>query len=113
MQLLADARTTDELRHDAALVTYELVANAVMHGRPHPDGTVEMACELIDDVLVVQVRDAGQAGSLEPRPLEPEVGHGGGLAIVEALSSAWHVDRTDGTTVTAWVPLSWRSAAKA
>jgi hypothetical protein len=29
---------------------------------------------------------------------------------VDALSSSWIVDRSDGTVVTAWVPLTWRSA---
>jgi len=45
-----------------------------------------------------------------PRPLKPEVGHGRGLAIVDALSSSWAVDRSDGTVVTACVPLAWQSA---
>ena len=110
LELLADHHTTDELRHDAALVAFELVANAVTHGRPDPDGTIELSCELVGDVLTVQVRDAGVAGSVEPRPLEPEVGHGRGLAIVDALSSSWAVDRSDGTIVTARVPLVWQSA---
>src|SRR3954470_22832297 len=70
LELLADHHTTDELRHDAALVAFELVANAVAHGRPDPDGTIELSCELVGDVLTVQVRDAGAAGAVEPRPLE-------------------------------------------
>ena len=48
LELLADQTTTDELRHNAALVAYELVANAVAHGRPDGDGTVELVCELAD-----------------------------------------------------------------
>src|SRR4051794_9622329 len=110
LELLADHRTTDELRHDAALVAFELVANAVAHGRPDADGTIELSCALEGDVLTVQVRDAGSSGSVEPRPLKPEVGHGRGLAIVDALSSSWAVDRSDGTVVTAYVPLVWQSA---
>jgi serine/threonine-protein kinase RsbW len=109
MDLLASHRTTDELRHDAALVAYELVANAVAHGRPDPDGTVELFCELVDDHLVVVVRDAGSHGSVRPKPLEPEAGRGRGLAIVDALTSSWSVDRSDGTVVTARVPLSLRA----
>ncbi len=109
LQLLATRPTTDELRHDAALVAYELVANAVMHGDPDADGTVELVCELEGDQLLVQVRDAGSQGTVEPNPLEP--GNGRGLAIVDALSSTWEVDRSEGTVVTAWVPLAWRSAS--
>ena len=106
LDFLADQPTTDELRHNAALVAYELVANAVAHGRPDADGTIELRCEVDDSVLVVRVRDAGSRDAVAPRALEPEVGHGRGLAIVDALSSSWSVDRTHGTAVTARVPLS-------
>jgi anti-sigma regulatory factor (Ser/Thr protein kinase) len=110
LDFLADHTTTDEVRHNAALVAYELVANAVAHGSPHGDGTVELSCELVDNALIVRVRDAGSHGAVEPRALEPEVGHGRGLAIVDALSSSWTVDRSDGTAVTALVPLSWQGS---
>jgi serine/threonine-protein kinase RsbW len=110
LEFLADQPTTDELRHNAALVAYELVANAVAHGRPDGDGTIELTCEVDDNVLIVRVRDAGSPqGAVEPRALEPEVGHGRGLAIVDALSSSWTVDRSDGTAVIARVPLSWQA----
>ena len=111
LEFLADQPTTDELRHNAALVAYELVANAVAHGHPDDDGTIELTCEVVDDsALVVRVRDAGSRGEVEPRALKPEVGHGRGLAIVDALSSSWTVDRTDGTTVVARVTLTWQTA---
>ncbi len=110
LEFLAAQATTDELRHNAALVAYELVANAVTHGGPDGDGTIELACELEGNALVVHVRDAGSHGAVEPGELESEVGHGRGLAIVDALSSSWSVDHSQGTTVTARVPLSWNSA---
>ena len=110
LEFLADQPTTDELRHNAALVAYELVANAVAHGSPDGDGTIELTCAVDDNALVVRVRDAGSHGSVEPRALKPEVGHGRGLAIVDALSSSWSVDRTNGTEVIARVPLTWQSA---
>lgn len=109
LDFLADHSTTDELRHNAALVAYELVANAVSHGRAHGDGTIDLACEIVGNALVVRVHDAGSHGAVAPRALEPEVGHGRGLAIVDALSTSWTVDRTDGTQVTARVPLTWQS----
>jgi anti-sigma regulatory factor (Ser/Thr protein kinase) len=109
LEFLADQITTDELRHNAALVAYELVANAVAHGSPHGDGTVELVCELADKALIVRVRDAGFHGAVTPRALEPEVGHGRGLAIVDALSNSWTVDHSEGTVVTAQVPLTWQS----
>ena len=106
LEFLADQTTTDEARHNAALVGSELVANAVAHGRPDGNGTIELTCEVDDDhALVVRVRDAGSHGAVEPRALEPEVGRGRGLAIVDALSSSWTVDRTNGTEVIAPIPL--------
>ena len=57
----------------------------------------------------MQVRDAGSHGAVEPRALKPEVGHGRGLAIVDALSNSWTVDRSEGTVVTAQVPLTWQT----
>jgi serine/threonine-protein kinase RsbW len=110
LEFLAEHPTTDELRHNAALVAYELVANAVAHGHPDDDGTIELTCEVEDNALVVRVRDAGSRGAVEPRALEHEVGHGRGLAIVDALSSSWSVDRSDGTAVVARVPLSWQTS---
>jgi anti-sigma regulatory factor (Ser/Thr protein kinase) len=112
LDLLADHPTTDELRHDAALVAFELVANAADHGRPDAAGTVLLTCRLVDDVLTVEVRDAGSHGRAEPHALEDEVDHGRGLAIVDALSSSWRVDHSEGTVVTAEVPLVWRAPTR-
>jgi anti-sigma regulatory factor (Ser/Thr protein kinase) len=108
LELLAQHPTTDELRHDAALVVYELVSNAVEHGRPDVNGMVHLTCELDEDFLVVRVRDAGTPSTVQSRAAETIEAGGRGLALVEALSSTWSVDRTDGTVVTARVPLTWR-----
>jgi serine/threonine-protein kinase RsbW len=105
--LLADHATTDELRHDAALVVYELVSNAVIHGRPEEDGKVSLTCLVDGDDLVVVVTDGGSDGTVRIGDLDRESPRGRGLAIVDALTSSWTVDRTDGTVVRAVVPLRW------
>lgn len=105
--LLADHQTTDELRHDAALVVYELVSNAVSHGLPEHDGKISVVCEVVDDDLVVVVTDGGHHGEVSIGDLDREAARGRGLAIVEALTSSWEVDRADGTMVRAVVPLRW------
>ena len=105
--LLADHPTTDELRHDAALVVYELVSNAITHGRPENDGKISLACAVEGDDLVVAVTDGGTDGSLVVGNLDQDAPRGRGLAIVEALTSSWSVDRSDGTVVRAVVPLRW------
>lgn len=105
--LLAQYQTTDELRHDAALVVYELISNAVTHGLPEADGKVSMTCEVHGEDLVVVVTDGGTAGEVAIGDLDQEAGRGRGLAIVEALTSSWSVDRSRGTSIRAVVPLRW------
>lgn len=109
-ELLADHPTTDELRHDAALVVYELVSNAVTHGRPEADGTISLTCQVVGDALVAVVTDGGDAGVVEIGDLDRDAARGRGLAIVDALASSWSVDRSDGTVVRAVVPLRWPAA---
>lgn len=105
--LLADHPTADEVRHDAALVAYELTFNAVTHGLPEADGRVSLTCEVVDDQLVVVVTDGGSAGELAVGNLDTEAESGRGLAIVDALTSSWSVDRSRGTVVRAVLPLGW------
>ena len=111
--VLADHPTTDELRHDAALVVYELVSNAVVHGLPEPDGRVSLTCEVVDDSLVIVVTDGGHLGDVAISDLDQEAARGRGLAIVDALASSWSIDHSDGTMVRAVVPLSWAEDARA
>jgi anti-sigma regulatory factor (Ser/Thr protein kinase) len=105
--LLADQPTTEELRHDAALVVYELVSNAVSHGAPQADGRVALSCEVVDDELVVVVTDGGSGGEPAVGDLDEEADRGRGLAIVQALTRTWSVDRSHGTAVRAVLPLTW------
>lgn len=110
--LLADHPTTDELRHDAALVVYELVSNAVTHGLPEADGRISLTCEVVGDDLVVVVTDGGHNGDVAVKDLDREAARGRGLAIVDALTRSWTVDRADGTVVRAVVPLHWPDAGR-
>ena len=112
-ELLADHPTTDELRHDAALVAYELISNAVTHGVPEADGRISLTCEVVDDELVVVVTDGGSGGTRAVGDLDKEAARGRGLALVDALTSSWSVDRSRGTAVRAVLPLRWPGAAVA
>jgi serine/threonine-protein kinase RsbW len=105
--LLADQATTEELRHDAALVVYELVSNAVSHGAPRADGRVALSCEVVDDELVVVVTDGGSGSEPAVGDLDEEADRGRGLAIVQALTRTWSVDHSHGTAVRAVLPLTW------
>ena len=94
-------RLDAELVHDVRLVTHELVTNAVLHGSPSPQDTIEVYCALESRHLVVSVRDAGCSGEVVPREFSDERPSGRGLVMVEGLSESWSVDRSSGTTVTA------------
>ena len=69
---------------EAALLTSELVANAVQHA-PEP-----FAVEVVDlsNGVVVTVEDAGDELPV-PRYPDPQAERGRGLAIVESIAAAW------------------------
>jgi serine/threonine-protein kinase RsbW len=106
-ELLADQLTTEELRHDAALVVFELMSNAVDHGLPESDGRVSLTCEIVEGQLVVVVTDGGHNGVVAISELDRAAARGRGLAIVDALTLTWTVDRSDGTVIRAVLPLRW------
>ncbi len=87
-----------EVIDDARLVVSELVANAVQHGRPSPDGFLNLGWELNPRRFVLSVEDGGDQPIL-PREAEPDAVDGRGLHIVESLSDSWTVERDAGTTM--------------
>lgn len=105
-ELLAPVGPSDRLSYESDLVLHELVVNAVVHGTSDRDGMVEVACRLDATQLVITVHDHGTHGQVAARPLTADQPSGRGLAMVAALTSAWSVDRSDGTTVWARLDLS-------
>lgn len=99
---LLDAHSVSEdLRQDAALIVHELVVNAVLHGSPDEEEQIEFATWVADGELVISVHDSGETGQVAVKPPSQDAPNGRGLAIVDALSTRWSVDRTDGTRVSA------------
>src|SRR3954454_4769593 len=76
----------DSVCDDAALLTSELVTNAVRHAR----GVVTVRAERDGDDFVVQVLDGSHQ---EPRllPPDPWSEQGRGLALVDVLAREWGV----------------------
>ena len=90
---------------DAALVTSELLSNAILHARPLPDACIRLSWILSATAVEVIVSDGGSA--TRPRAARPSLSSigGRGLGIVEHLCSSWGVRADEqGTTVWAVVP---------
>jgi anti-sigma regulatory factor (Ser/Thr protein kinase) len=83
------------------LLTSELVNNAIVHG----DGVAALVLEVNHGIVHVEVHDTNPTVRLDPLQFEPFSVRGRGLAIVNALASAWGVDpRSDGKAV--WFELN-------
>jgi anti-sigma regulatory factor (Ser/Thr protein kinase) len=92
--------------HDtAALLTSEVVTNAVVHG----DGTVLVRARTGDGRLRVEVQDDGDgAPVLQDAARDAEGGRG--LALVAALADAWGVEEVTGGKFV-WFELVGRQSA--
>jgi anti-sigma regulatory factor (Ser/Thr protein kinase) len=79
---------------DVALLTSELVTNAVLHAR----SPVRVAIARVAGGVRVEVGDGSiNAPVVSHYPLDAQTGRG--LAMVDAAASAWGVDRRDGGKV--------------
>ncbi|MDP9443203.1 MAG: serine/threonine-protein phosphatase [Actinomycetota bacterium] len=94
---LADWGVDGDVVDTAQLCLSELVTNAIIHSGTPPRVTMR----LDDERLLVLVQDHGSRGVVHPAThREPDVISGRGLALVEALTTAWSAERSaDGTTV--------------
>lgn len=85
-----------EVVETVELLTSELVTNAIVHGSSEPTLVVEVG----DDRIRVEVHDSHPRMNLEPLTVDSSSDHGRGLAIVDALSTAWGVEpRSSGKAV--------------
>jgi hypothetical protein len=77
-----------EVVETASLLASELVTNALVHG----SGTATVVLEVCTDRVRVEVQDSDPTIDLSPIRVEPRSLHGRGLALVDALASAWGVE---------------------
>ncbi|RNL81421.1 ATP-binding protein [Nocardioides marmorisolisilvae] len=92
--------------NDARLVATELVSNAVRHAAPLANDSMLVRWHREHDDLVLSVCDGG--GSSDPVLVvaNAQAERGRGLAIVDALSQRWWVQRSHGVhTVHVRLPL--------
>ena len=90
---LASAEVID----DALLVISEMIANAVNHGGPTPDGGIEISWAIQGDLLELSVLDDGAGGSLTPIDFDEDSLSGRGLSIISRIADRWWVDMSQGT----------------
>ena len=100
-------RATPGIIDDALIVLSEMVANAVAHGRPAADGTMEIAWTIDTDrqLLELSVHDGGEGASLEPIDFDEDSLSGRGLSIINRVADRWWVDMSVGTRVGAELAL--------
>ena len=95
-----DATVVDE----AEIVLSELVANAVRHAKPLPDGMIKVNWTVRAGVVEVEVTDGGGPTIPRPAPRSLLAVHGRGLRIVRGFAHEWGVlEDRGGRTV--WVSL--------
>ncbi|MRJ99936.1 hypothetical protein GEV26_00560 [Aeromicrobium yanjiei] len=93
---------------DALIVISEMIANAVCHGVPTEDGTIEISWSINGDLLELSVHDAGRGASLKPVDFDEDSLSGRGLSIINRVADRWWVDMSAGTKVNAELALSAR-----
>lgn len=100
----ADASAID----DALIVLSEMIANAVSHGEPDTEDTIEITWSLDHSrgLLELSVHDAGVDGTLEPIDFDEDSLSGRGLSIISRVADRWWVDMSQGTTVNAELALA-------
>ena len=91
---------------DALIVLSEMIANAVSHGSPDPEGRMELSWAIHDDLLELSVSDAGVGASLKPVDFDEDSLSGRGLSIIRRVADRWWVDLDNGTRVNAELTMS-------
>lgn len=88
---------------DALIVLSEMIANAISHGEPGSEGTIEItwSIDASRGLLELSVHDAGEGASLEPIDFDNDSLSGRGLSIISRVADRWWVDMTSGTRVNA------------
>jgi anti-sigma B factor antagonist len=84
-------------RHNFMVAASEAVTNAIEHGRPCGDQTIQLWVTEEDGTLTLGVRDAGEF-QLEPLPADPLPEGGRGLKLMSHLVDSVRLSRTDGHT---------------
>ncbi|HZJ04386.1 MAG TPA: ATP-binding protein [Nocardioidaceae bacterium] len=91
---MADHGSSAEHIEDARLIVSELVANAIRHAQPLPDGNLVVSWSAQGRELDVSVTDGG--GPTRPRKVKAHTSalSGRGMAIIDTVAVSWWAERT-------------------
>jgi len=95
----------------AALLTTELIANAVEHSGLDTGGSVRLEATLTGELLRVEIRDEGPGFVPAPRAPDTPLDSHWGLHLVEALADRWGVVSQPETLV--WFELARCTSSEA
>ncbi|WP_166375855.1 ATP-binding protein [Aeromicrobium phragmitis] len=100
-----------EVIDNGLIVLSEMIANAVSHGSPDATGQMEITWSIAGDLLELSVLDAGTGATLKPIDFDEDSLSGRGLSIINRVADRWWVDMSQGTRVSAELPLGSREDA--
>jgi serine/threonine-protein kinase RsbW len=103
---LETSRASAEALYDIEVVASEMVANAVRHGKPDDDGTIDVSWRTLGDRVQLRVHDHGHVAGLAPFQPSPIATGGRGLAIIAELAESWSYADVQGTEVAATLRLA-------
>ena len=91
---MVDQGSSQDDVDDARLIISELVANAIRHAHPLPDGNLRISWRVDPRGMQVSVTDGGSP--TRPRRVDAPSSAlaGRGMALVEDLSISWWAERT-------------------
>ena len=92
--------------HDVALVVSELVTNSVLHALTGPAQHVGIEVGVLDDRVLIAVRDRGSRFVPRLTRREPEAPDGLGLMLVDRLARSWAVARDGAGGTRVWCELA-------
>ncbi|PWJ27237.1 histidine kinase-like protein [Branchiibius hedensis] len=101
---LAGTTVPEQVVQETEQVASELVANAILHGKPLPDGSIRVHWKVRPPRVEIEVSDGGSGKTPAPKPSSEWARSGRGLRIVRSLAHEWGVSDEDGRT-TVWAAL--------
>jgi anti-sigma regulatory factor (Ser/Thr protein kinase) len=99
---LLNGRCSLPIIDTAALLTSELVTNAVLHASP----PLHLRAAITEEVIRVEVYDSANSTLPAPRTARPADANGRGLTILQALASRWGTEHTNAGKFV-WFELSY------